>query len=130
MNIDKFLDGNIKFRSFYRDSMYKVIENKDKSGLFNGPSSIFYTAFAIGYHFDKQDQIKPKAINHTNLVSLDREIKELMIRLILKRKPKLNEPKELWKEVETYAEYGIQVLFEALKNKNYELDISEILEKN
>jgi len=128
MNSDKFLEtGNIKFKSFYRDSMYKVIEKKDKTGIFEGPSLIFYVAFAIGYHFDKQEKIKPKSINHVNLVSLNRDIKEIMIKLILKRKSQITDPKDLWKEVETYAEYGIQILYDALQKKEFEIDLNKLI---
>ena len=130
MYFEDFLEGNIKFRSFYRDSMYKVIQRRDKSGLFDGPTSIFYTAFAIGYHFNKQTKIASNSVNHTNLVNFERNIKRLMIRLVLKRKPSIKDSKMLWKEVETYAEYGIQILFKSLKAKDYELDISEILGKS
>lgn len=129
MNVDSYIDaGNVKFRSAFRDSMYFVIRDKDQSGLFGSISKIFYTAFAIGYHFDKKEEIAKKSINHVNLVSLDRGIKELMVRLVLKRKPNIENPKDLWKEVEKYAEYGIQILFETWKKNNI-LDIDEILEK-
>ena len=128
MNTDNFLEvGNIKFRSFYRDSMYKVIEKKSETGIFEGPSLIFYVAFAIGYHFNKQEKIKPKAINHVNLISLDREIKEIMIKLILKRNPKITNSKELWKEVEIYAEYGIQVLYDSLQERDFELNLDKLI---
>lgn len=130
VNIDSFIDvGNLKFRSAFRDSMYFVIRDKDKSGLFNNMAKIFYTAFSIGYHFEKKESIAKKSINHVNLVSLDRSIKELLVRLILKRKPNIENPKELWKDVETYAEYGIQILFESWKENNI-LDIDLILEKS
>ncbi len=124
-----FVDaGNIKFRSAFRDSMYAVIKEKDESGLFNGPSDIFYVSFAIGYHFNKQIEIASKSINHVNLVSLDRGIKELMVQLILKRNPKIEDSKKLWSEVEKYAEYGIQILYNSWKEKNDFLDINSILE--
>jgi hypothetical protein len=128
---EDFIDdaGNVKFKSAFRDSMYYVIRDKDKTHLFKGISSIFYTAFAIGYHFDKQLDIAPKSINHVNLVSLDRGIKELMVKLILKRKKEIIDSKDLWREVEKYAEYGIQVLFNSLKEKENFLDIPSILEK-
>jgi hypothetical protein len=130
--IDKFIHeaGNVKFRSAYRDSMYFVIKDKDETGLLSGPSNIFYVAFAIGYHFNKQEEIAKKAINHVNLVSLDIGIKELMARMVLKKKPEINNPEDLWKEVEKYAEYGIQVLFNTLQEKGNVLDIPTILEKD
>ncbi len=129
MKIEEFIDaGNIKFRSAYRDSMYFVIKEKDDTGLLVGMSEMFYVTFAIGYHFNQQVEIAPKSINHVNLVSLDRDIKELMVRLVLKRKPQITDAKELWKEVETYAEYGIQVLYNSWKENNF-LDIYKILER-
>jgi len=128
---DKFTDaGNIKFRSAYRESMYFKMRDDDQSGLFSSISEMFYTAFAIGYHFDKQEEIAKKSINHVNLVSLDRDIKELMVRLILKRKGDIDTPKDLWKEVEKYAEYGIQVLFNTWKDNNNSVVVESILEPN
>jgi hypothetical protein len=129
-DIESFVDaGNIKFKSAFRDSMYEVIEKKDETGLLKGKSKIFYTAFAIGYHFNKTEPIAKKSINHVNLVSFDRDIKELMVVLILKRHPKIKDSKELWSLVEQYAEYGIQVLFNTLKEKDNSLDINFLLEK-
>lgn len=129
--VDFFVEaGNIKFRTSFRDSVYKVIESRDQSGLFNGPTLIFYVAFSIGYHFNKQMLIGRGAINHVNLVSMDRGIKELMAQLILKRKPQVKESKELWEEVEKYAEYGIQVLHNSLTENSSSLDILSILEKS
>jgi hypothetical protein len=111
--------------------MYHEIRDSDPSEIFSqinsGVGGIFYVAFAIGYHFDKQDKIASGSINHVNLVSLDPEIKALMVELILKKKPQLEEPKELWKEVEMYAEYGIQVLFNSWKKNDRMLDIEDIL---
>jgi len=128
--IEKFVDaGNVKFRSCYRDSIYNLIKDKDNTRLFNSISEMFYVAFSIGYHFNKNEKLGAKPINHVNLVSLDRDIKELMVHLILKRNPNITDPKELWKEVETYAEFGIQVLHDAWKNNNY-LVIANILESN
>ncbi|WP_048063317.1 hypothetical protein [Methanococcoides burtonii] len=133
-NLDLFVDaGNVKFLSAYRDSMYHVIREKDHYGLFKktGITGLFNTAFSIGYHFDEQTPIDRKnAINHVNLVSIDRSVKELMVLLVLKRKPQINDPKYLWAEVEMYAEYGIQVMFNTFKNKNDKLVISSILENN
>ncbi len=130
MNTELYIEdaGNVKPRSAYRDSMYAVIKNQDKSGLFSvkGMTKLFYTAFAIGYHFNKKEQIAKGAINHVNLVSFDRNIKELMVLLILKRKPDIESPKELWKEVSEYAEYGIQVLFDSWKTNNI-IDVDNIL---
>lgn len=126
-DINEFIDaGNVKFRSAFRESMYFVIRDKDESGLFKSISHLFYVAFAIGYHFDKQSDIKKNAINHVNLVSFDRDIKELMARLILKKDSTITDSKKLWKEVEKYAEYGIEVLFESWKKKGY-LEIPEIV---
>lgn len=135
-NLDFFVDaGNTKFRSAYRDSMYHVIREKDQYRLFTkdnaGITGLFNTAFSIGYHFDKQTPIDTKnAINHVNLVSIDRSVKELMALLVLKRKPDIDEPKDLWAEVEMYAEYGIQVLFNSFKEKDDRVVISSILEKD
>jgi len=126
---ERFVDaGNVKFKSAFRDSMYFVIRQKDETGLLGGLPELFYAAFAIGYHFNKQETIAKKSINHVNLVSLERSVKEMMVLLVLKRKPNITEPKDLWREVETYAEYGIQVLFNAWK-KNNVLEINEILEE-
>ncbi len=128
-NIDFFVDaGNIKFRTNFRESMYYILRDKDQTGLFSSISDIFYNAFAIGYHFEKQEEIAPHSINHVNLVSLDRSVKELMVKLIVKRKPYMNDSKELWKEVEMYAEYGIQVLFNSWKKNNHMLEIDDLLE--
>ena len=120
--------GNIKFRTAYRESMYFRIRDQDKTRLFSNLPKIFYAAFAIGYHFNKKTSIASKSINHVNLVSLDRDVKELMVRLVMKRNPELKSPKDLWREVEKYAEYGIQVLFDAWKEKGI-LDVDAILEK-
>lgn len=120
--------GNIKFRTAYRESMYFRIRDQDKTGLFSNMPKLFYAAFAIGYHFNKKTKIASKSINHVNLVSLDRDIKELMVRLVIKRNSRLKDPKDLWREVEQYAEYGIQVLFDAWKEKGI-LDVDAILEK-
>ena len=110
--------------------MYFKMRDDDQSGLFTSISEMFYTAFAIGYHFDKQEEIAKKSINHVNLVSLDRDIKELMVRLILKKKGDIYDPKNLWKEVEKYAEYGIQVLFNTWKDNNNSVVVESILESN
>lgn len=128
-NIEEFIDaGNIKFHSIHRESIYHVLRSDDMTGLLSSISNTFYVAFAIGYHFDSMDEIAPRSINHVNLTNFDRATKELMVRLILKRKPNIDDPKELWKQVEMYAEYGIQVLFNSWK-KNYKmLDINDILE--
>jgi hypothetical protein len=121
--------GNQKFRSAYRDSMYFVIRKKDKTGVFDNLPNLFYTSFAIGYHFNKQEEIASKAINHVNLVSLkERPIKQLMAFLVMKRHQNLTKPKEVWKEVEKYAEYGIQVLYNSWKEKD-EINIKSILKK-
>ncbi len=127
-SIEPFIEdaGNVKFRSCFRDSMYAVLRKKDKTGLFGSVSEIFYTAFAIGYHFNKKTPLSKKPINHVNLVSFDRDIKELMVMLILKKNPSISKPKELWSEVEQYAEYGIQVLYDNWKEKNV-LDINSII---
>ncbi len=133
-NLDFFVDaGNIKFRSTYRDSMYHVIREKDHYGLFTkniGITALFNTAFSIGYHFDKQTPIidRPNLVNHVNLVSIDRGVKELMVQLVLKRKPDIDNPKDLWAEVGMYAEYGIQVMFNSFKDSGDKLVISSILE--
>lgn len=133
-NLDFFVDaGNIKFRSAHRDSMYHYIRENDNYNLFSkdgaGMTGLFNTAFSIGYHFDEQRPIDNKnAINHVNLVSIDRDTKELMTLLILKRKPEIEEAKDLWSEVEKYAEYGIQVLYNAFKNNGNKLIIDSILE--
>ena len=129
-DVESFVDaGNIKFKTAFRDSMYEVIEKKDETGLLKGKSKIFYTAFSVGYHFDKKEPIAKKSINHVNLISFDRDIKELMVILILKRNPKIKDPKELWGLVEQYAEYGIQVLFNSWKEKDNFLDIKSLLER-
>lgn len=127
--IEKFVDaGNIKFTTRHRESIYHVLRSDDTTGLFSSISNTFYTAFAIGYHFESMDKIAPKSVNHVNLTNFDRGTKELMVQLILKREPNIDDPKELWKLVEMYAEYGIQVLFNSWK-KNYKmLDIEDILE--
>ena len=128
-NLEYFVDaGNIKFKTNYRDSMYNVLKEKDESGLFTRTSEIFYDAFAIGYHFDETVPIAPHTINHVNLVSLDRDVKELMAQLVLKRKADIEDPKKLWKEVEMYAEYGIQVLFKSWETNHKMLNIDDILE--
>lgn len=135
-NLDFFVDaGNIKFRSVYRDSMYHVIREKDHYRLFTkdnaGITGLFNTAFSIGYHFNKQTPIdKKNSINHVNLVSIDRSVKELMVLLVLKRKPEINNPKDLWAEVGMYAEYGIKVMFNSFKNNSDKIVISSILEPN
>ena len=135
-NLDFFVDaGNIKFRSVYRDSMYHVIREKDHYRLFTkdnaGITGLFNTAFSIGYHFDGQKPIdKKNAINHVNLVSIDRSVKELMVLLILKRKPEINDPKNLWAEVEMYAEYGIRLMFNSFIDNGNKLVINSILESN
>ena len=119
--------GNIKFFTSYRESMYFEIREKDKSGTFGtGLSNIFYCAFSIGYHFDKEEDKKRGSINHVNLISLDKSVKELMTLLILKRYPDIKSPKELWKKVERYAEYGIQVLYKSWSDKKI-LDINFVL---
>jgi hypothetical protein len=139
-NIDSYLDaGNIKFRSNFRDSMYHVLREKDKTkligedededGLLSNITNLFCNAFAIGYHFNKAVDIAPNSTNHVNLVSIDRDIKELMVHLILKRHPDMTDPKELWKEVNRYSEYGIQVLFNSWNEKNRILDLSDIMER-
>ena len=107
--------------------MYFLMRDKDKTGLFNSISEMFYAAFAVGYHFNKQEPLGKKPINHVNLVSFDRDIKELMATLILKKNPDIDDPKKLWREAEVYAEYGIQVIFNAWK-KNEVLVISDIIE--
>jgi len=132
MKIGDFIDdiGNVKFRTAFRDSMYSVLKSKDESGIFNNLGHIFYTAFSIGYHFDKQVEIARKSINHVNLVSLkERDMKELIVVLVLKRKQDIKNPKDLWREVEKYAEYGIQVLFNSWKEKGF-IEIDEILESS
>ena len=134
-NLDFFVDaGNVKFRSAYRDSMYHVIREKDHYRLFTkkaGITGLFNTAFSIGYHFDEQTPIDIKnSINHVNLVSIDRSAKELMVLLVLKRKPEINDPKDLWTEVEMYAEYGIKVMFNSFKDNGDKLVINSILETN
>lgn len=139
-SIDRFLDaGNIKFRTNFRDSMYHPLRDGDKTrldggqeedGLFSNITHLFCDAFAIGYHFNKNVDIAPNSTNHVNLVSMDRDVKELMAHLVLKRKPDISDPKELWKEVNTYAEYGIQVLFNSWKKNNKILDINDILESS
>ena len=131
MNLEFYIDdaGNVKPRSAFTDSMYKVIRNKDKSGLFSGKggmTKLFYSAFAIGYHFNKKELIAKGSVNHVNLISFDRKTAELMVLLILKRKPDIENPKELWKEVSEYAEYGIQILFESWKKNNL-IEVDEIL---
>jgi len=122
--------GNIKFKTVFIESMYHRIMKTDQTGLFsNKPmQKLFYSAFAVGYHFNRKTPIATKSTNHVNLVSFSRDVKELMIRLVLKRSPELKNPKELWHEVEQYAEYGIQVIFDAWKEKEI-LDIATILEK-
>ena len=135
-NLDFFADaGNVKFRSAYRDSMYHIIREKDHYRLFTkdnaGITGLFNTAFSIGYHFDEQTPIDIKnSINHVNLVSIDRSAKELMVLLVLKRKPEINDPKDLWTEVEMYAEYGIKVMFNSFKDNGDKLVINSILETN
>jgi len=120
--------GNIKFRTAFRESVYFRMRDQDRTGLFSNLPKIFYTAFAIGYHFNKKTPIASKSINHINLVSLDRSVTELMVRLVLKKSPKLEDSKDLWREVEQYAEYGIQVLFDVWKEKGI-MDVDVILEK-
>ena len=127
--IDRFVDaGNIKFKTVFRESKYHVIRDKDTTGLFGDITRLFYDAFAIGYHFKKQTPIGKNSINHVNLVSFDRDIATLMATLVSKRSPTIKDPKELWKEVEAFAEYGIQVLYEEWERKGA-LDIDAILEK-
>ncbi len=139
VNVEKFVDaGNIKFRTVHREAMYWKLrdtdvtvldaENIKKSEKIFTLENLFYMAFAIGYHFNQQIPIGKNAINHQNLVSLDRDIKLLMVHLILKRKGNIDNPKKLWGEVETYAEYGIKVLFNSLKDNNNILEINKILE--
>ena len=120
--------GNIKFKTSERESMYQHLRENDETGLFTNLGDIFYTAFSIGYHFDDKKELKKGAINHVNLVSIPQEIRELMVILVLKRNPKITNPKELWKDVELYAEYGINVLFNSWKEKR-RLDIDDILGK-
>lgn len=125
-NMDEYLDGNVKFRTAYRESMYFQVRNHDTTGLFKSMTHLFYTAFAIGYYFNKKTKIAKKAINHTNLVSFDLEIKQLMVELVLKRNKTNLNPKELWREVEEYAEYGITVLYDSWKKNNI-FDIDDII---
>jgi hypothetical protein len=128
-SISKFLDaGNVKFKTAYREEMYHYLRDNDDTGLFHNIQDIFCIAFAIGYHFDKQKEIEKSSINHVNLVSIPSEAKEMMVNLILARKPDIENPKELWKEAEKYAEYGIVVLFNSWKTKKM-LDMDDILEK-
>jgi len=128
LSVENFIDaGNVKFKTNVRESMYFRIRDKDDSGLLKSITNLFYIAFAIGYHFDKQKPIETKSINHTNLTNFDRSIKELMVKLILKRKSNFSNPKELWKEVETYAEYGITVLYNSWNEKK-KIELKDILE--
>ena len=135
-NLDFFTDaGNVKFHSAYRDSMYHVIRDKDHYRLFTkdnaGITGLFNTAFSIGYHFDEQTPIDRKnSINHVNLVSIKRSVKELMVLLVLKRKPEIIDPKDIWEEVEMYAEYGIKVMFNSFIDNGNRLVINSILEPN
>ncbi len=149
MEIEKFKRvGNIKFRTNYRESMYWKLRDtdfsrlesstakKDEGGVFSSLNDIFSTAFAIGYHFDKQLPVtrmgKLTPVNHVNLVSFvdnRSEVADLMVILILKRKPEITNPKILWAEVEKYAEYGIKVLFNSIQDKKNILEIDDIIEK-
>jgi len=122
---------NIKLHTTVRDSKYHVLRDQDESGLFGQREAvreIFCMAFAIGYYFNEQKPIGKGSINHVNIVSLDLEFKQLATLLILKRKPDITDPKELWKEIEIYAEYGIEVLFNSWKDKGI-LDIADIFNK-
>lgn len=127
--LEYFVDaGNIHFKTHYKDSMYDTLREKDESKLFTSITEIFYDAFAIGYHFDQTVPIASPSINHVNLVSFDHSVKELMAQLVLKRKTNIDDPKELWKEVEMYAEYGIKVLFNSWNKNHKTLNIDDILE--
>jgi hypothetical protein len=127
--IDDFVEaGNIKFRTNYRDSIYNILKEGDESGLFKSSSEVFYIAFSIGYHFNQQASLTKGSINHVNLVSFDRDIKELMVKLVLNRNPNIDDPKELWSNVETYAEYGVQVLYNSWKKNNKMIELDSIVE--
>jgi hypothetical protein len=89
---------------------------------------VFYIAFSIGYHFNQQASLTKGSINHVNLVSFDRDIKELMVKLVLNRNPNIDDPKELWSNVETYAEYGVQVLYNSWKKNNKMIELDSIVE--
>lgn len=121
-----------KLSTAFREEMYFRIreaeKKEDKPNLLTDNHTLYYTAFAIGYHFDNNPkEVLKSSIAFINVNAINREIAELMVRLVLKRKPEIDDSRELWSEIEKYAECGIQILYDNWK-ENKMVDVSEILE--
>ena len=131
MDFEPYRDFKKKFRTLERDSMYQVIEDNDKTGVFKGKFSIFLAAFAIGFHRGITKSVSGKgSINHTNASSFDNDSMDLIIMLMLDRHPEIDSPEkkdQLWDLVEQYAEGGIGILFESLKLSEWVLDTKTLL---
>ena len=130
-SVETLIDDAVKHKvsTGFREEMYHKIraaEKKEKgTNLLIDNHVLYNTAFAIGYHFNEQKDPGTTAFINVNV--MDREIKDLMVRLILKRKPELDAWKDVWGEIEKYAEGGIQILYDNWKERKM-ADIAEILE--
>ncbi len=123
-------DGTIRFRTNHREK-YHRIRDKDEYGLFSNVVEILYTAFAIGFYYNQQKDITADAINHANLMSFDRNVKEIMALLTLSRhKEEITSSKDLWSIVGRYAEYGIDVLYNKLEENHWSPVIDDLVLSN
>ncbi len=131
MNLEDYHIPERKFYTRCRDTMYHQIRENDNTGIFGQVSSVFLMAFAIGYHRDVRKGAKGKgSINHVNMTSIDIDIQDLLILMILERHAEITSPEqksEVWDLIEQYAEGGIGILYESLRLSEWVLDPASII---
>lgn len=131
MSIEDYRDSTKRYRTLHRDDMYHPIRDNDQTGMFKQINSIFLMSFAIGFHRRMLESVKGgNSDNHVNNLSIDSEIQDVIILMILDRHTEITSPEQkdqLWSLVEQYAEGGIKVLYESLRLSEWVLDVDSVI---
>lgn len=130
MSIEDYRDSTKRYRTLHRDDMYYPIRDNDQTGMFKQINTIFLMSFAIGFHRGLLESVKGSSDNHVNNMSIDSEIQDVIILMVLDRHTEITSPEQkdqLWSLVEQYAEGGVKVLHESLRLSEWVLDVNSVI---
>ena len=127
-NLDSFVDNVIyKLKTDHRDDMYKELSLIETSGIFSGPlSERMLIAFAIGFKLGTRKSIR-NSTPFINVSTLDKDTRRLLLTMVSRRHPEIEDYTQLWDTVGEYAESGIEVLYNAVKTNNDYFSIRSII---